>query len=270
MKNRYRIARTIAVAILVLLGGCREKGFDPEKVVCSLSVGSETIGGGVLLGEIDRNGNTNIALITARHVVTENWQNADNVDIVYRQADTNGTRCVRRLAGAWDRWRTLARKDVDCAWIILKEKEFAHGIEWEWVGVEYNQNQLAKKRNIEEDYQAVVANAFGWHETTFAPPDMITPGHYSGLMFPNNRTLRAGVPMWLGAVREETIKNESGSGVFAVDKNKGHAYLVGVTTASAPGLTGFVEMTNVFECISRTVRGDGSNVPFLAHRHELW
>ena len=121
-----------SIALCCMLGtGCvaKKEPKDPLQAAASLYVKGMNdqdvkVGGGILLGG-EYGGNTQILFLTARHVVTANWNYLKSLRIHYR---TKSATAMIELSPTEDRWMTVSEQPgTDCAWILLNQDEIPIG-----------------------------------------------------------------------------------------------------------------------------------------------
>lgn len=238
-----RVFAILCLCLSFFAVGCSEKVFDPSKVVCSIFVGDRCVGSGVFLGRVDDGGQTNVVLLTARHVVTYNRDCGEFLDVVVRGASLRG-----RLRSPAPRWFTSRDHSVDSAWLVL-EKDELRGIEgFGWVDIDAI---LASRTVPKRDEGLIVANA-----------KKTVSGACLGLRkiaveFEGNSVMKKS-NMSVLCTSALTVPSDSGSGVFLSKDGVGALRLVGTTTASGRDwpFTGFVPITNIIDDVAGSLTGD--------------
>lgn len=137
MSHNYKLQIFLTLSIAYIAVSCmfgtgcapRKEAKDPLRAVASIYVkgtGDQDvkIGGGLLLGS-ENAGTSKIVFLTARHVVTANWNYLDSLRIHYR---TKSATAMIELSPTEDRWMTVSElPGTDCAWILLNQDEIQIG-----------------------------------------------------------------------------------------------------------------------------------------------
>lgn len=251
----------LVLCMVAAFAGCGKPSSDVSRFACSLKSGSKCIGGGVLVGSINQIGHTNVALVTARHVVTYNWRYAiqyfGSGGLIFGGVS---------LPSAWDRWFTSKVENVDIAWLVLNEDELPEREGFGWLPVD----MIMKPSESlpAEGSSAMLANAGRCENVLYCGENRDVKEN--NLPLPDNRYLKEIKGFVAGEIDLPTIVSESGSGVFITKDPCSGPELVGIAFASNDETkrTAFTWITNVVDDIKRTLNG-GSAPRLISYPH-LW
>ena len=240
--SRGRVFAFLGICLSLFAVGCRDKGFDPSKVVCSIFVGDVCVGSGVFLGRVD-GGKTNVVLLTARHVVTYNRNYSELLDVA-----VCGSSSRMRLRSPTSRWFTSRDHSVDCAWLVLQKDEWGAIEGLGWVDLDAT---LASSAVPEIGDGLIVANARKTVGGGCQGVRKIT------VMFDKNVVLKK-TKMKVVCTSALTAPSDSGSGVFLSKDGADALRLVGTTTASGldSEYTAFLVISNIIDNVSGSLTGD--------------
>ena len=238
-----RVFAILSVCLSLFAFGCRKNVIDPSKVVWSIFVGDECVGSGVFLGRVDNDGQKNVVLLTARHVVTYNRNCSESLDVVIPGAVSR-----MRLRSPIARWFTSRVRSVDCAWLVLEEDELRDFEYLEWVDLDAT---LESRAAPEIGDGLIVANA-----------RKTVPGVCQGfrkitVFFPKNKVLKK-INMNVVCTSALTVPSDSGSGVFLSVDGIRALRLAGTTTASGldRDYTAFLSISNIIDNVAGSLTGD--------------
>lgn len=226
--------------LLLLLSGCLKDETNARNlsaIPCSLRVNTTTIGGGIIIGDL--NANNGVALLTARHVVTFNREYLDNIYVVFSDGESfllNRTR---------DRWLTSEDESVDSAWLLLNNEEISHCSN---TAVTIPKVQFLS--SVPEYATTHIVNAFSNHTCRYVDRCFI-----NDMPFCENMVLRK-VKLHIGVLDKATAKAESGSPVFWTNEN-GQVFLAGTTSIAnlECNTTGYIDINQMGNHILASLAG---------------
>lgn len=255
------IRLALIMLVAVAFAGCNKPSSYVSRSACSLKSGSKSIGGGVLVGSVDQNGRTNVAVVTARHVATYNWC----YEIQYYRSGGLIFGGVH-LPFAWDRWFTSNVENVDIAWLVLKEGEFPEREGLGWLPIDMMMQTGEPLPS--EGSSVIIANAGRCESVVYCGENRDVKNN--NLPFPNNRYFKELKGFVGGEIDSPTIVSESGSGIFIAKDGCSNPELVGIVFASNGDTkrTAFAWITNVVDDIKRTL--NGGSAPRLINYPHLW
>ena len=241
-------------------GGCRpnEREIPVERVSCALYADGKKVGGGVLIGTV-KGGVTNVALLTARHVVTANRDYLRNLSATF-PLDTGGDRRIVLRGDTRPRWLTVPSEAFDCAWILLNGDEMPAGTEWVDAGyVMATAGQAIEKGCPMSIPLSASGGVFRY----------IDSGRIPDFPFEHNLRMRKAA-LEVSTVFGITEVGESGGPVFVCDVEGKAVRLAGTTVGSNRDVwqTVFTEITNVIDEVCAALSGGAARR--LADCPALW
>lgn len=242
--------------LATVTAGCvnDDVAIDPEKAYCEIFEGATRFGCGVLVGA-SNNGETTIAVLTARHVVT--GCNGDMMTIkVKRNNEMVALALDKDIAS---RWQTIDDAAVDSAWLVLNQNEVKKSGRLCYTPISANLMDFKmpdKGASIRLGDEGSIRRYQGYTENVPMP-------------FPCNTVLTNALVKG-GSISELTERSQSGSPVFELDRAGKAVRLLGTSTGSNSNenVTIFMTIADIHDALYGSLTG--KNAALLMNLRKFW